>query len=171
MSKEVAKQYVQNQIVKVSQILEKNIYDKDGRELIKRDIFIKIKKYLDNFISEGKEPRWVLMPGLRGVGKTTILSQIFFEYEKQKERIVYFSLDEVTKILNLTLKDVLDAYQEFIGESFENVKKPIILLLDEVHYDVNWTYVLKKVKSYFSCKIFLRITPVPHIAKPLQAFL
>ena len=31
MSKEVAKQYVQNQIVKVSQILEKNIYDKDGR--------------------------------------------------------------------------------------------------------------------------------------------
>ena len=43
-----------------------------------RDEYWKIKKHLDIFINgKNTENRFIVMPGLRGVGKTTILFQLY----------------------------------------------------------------------------------------------
>jgi predicted AAA+ superfamily ATPase len=52
---------------------------------------------------------------LRGVGKTTLLSQIYYNARMKLEpnRVLYFSIDEL-KLNSFTLMDVLKSYSEFL---------------------------------------------------------
>lgn len=70
--------FLQNQILTNPQRLKNNIEDSAGGKYPKRHAFIKLQKYVAEFMKGNKEQRWVIIPGLRGVGKTTLLSQIYF---------------------------------------------------------------------------------------------
>jgi predicted AAA+ superfamily ATPase len=67
------------------------------------------------------------------------------------------SLDVVTRELSSNLSDVLAAYEEIIGKSFENLDKTVILFLDEVQYDDNWAITLKTIYDR-SQKVFIFAT-------------
>lgn len=149
--------YVQNQLVQAPFRLKPYTQDEQGKKYPQRHIYIKIDKYLRDFLhSPNARERWVIIPGLRGVGKTTILAQLFSNHiqESGERRMLYISLDEVVNVLGSSLKDVLVAYEKILGESFERLTKPVFIFIDEAQYDPKWASVLKSVYDR-SNKVFI----------------
>src|SRR3990167_4538293 len=149
--------YVQNQLVQAPFRLKSYTQDEQGRKYPQRHIYIKIDKYLRDFLhSPNARERWVIIPGLRGVGKTTILAQLFSNHSQEsgERRMLYISLDEVVNVLGSSLKDVLAAYEKILGESFERLTKPVFIFIDEAQYDPKWASVLKSVYDR-SNKVFI----------------
>ena len=113
------KQYIARQLTEQAKILKLSAYDQNGKAYLKRYFYYCLDKHVRSFLEKGNEPRWLMVPGLRGVGKTTVLAQLFFAYQERfNGRILYVTLDEVTKKINSNLFAVLDAYEELIGESY-----------------------------------------------------
>lgn len=106
-----------------------------------RYAYIKIKKYISDILLEKEvnQKRWVIIPGMSGTGKTTILAQLYFEFfnKIKPNRIIYISMEDVY-LLGATLKDVIDAYEMILGESFESTQTPTVIFIDEVHRDKDW---------------------------------
>jgi len=149
--------YVQNQLVQAPFRLKSYTQDEQGKKYPQRHIYIKIDKYLRDFLhSPNARERWVIIPGLRGVGKTTILAQLFSNHSQEsgERRMLYISLDEVVNVLGSSLKDVLAAYEKILGESFERLTKPVFIFIDEAQYDPKWASVLKSVYDR-SNKVFI----------------
>ena len=143
MIKEEIKKYITRQTLEQAKILRLSTYTRKGQKHRHRYFYYRMEKHIENFLENG-EPRWITIAGLRGVGKTTILAQIFAKYQKKfKERVLYISMDEVVQKMNGTLFEVLDAYEDILGESFHSLKENVLLLVDEVHTDEKWQDALK----------------------------
>lgn len=139
-------QYIQNQLSRAPFLLRSYVQDELGNKYIPRNIFIRIKKILNDFLDGEKEIRIIAVPGLRGVGKTTLLAQLFLEiFPKYQKELLYISVDQVNNILRSDLQTVLEEYQNILGTSFEKLDKNIFIFIDEIHYDKNWPSVLKSV--------------------------
>ena len=106
-----------------------------ARILRKRFIFEELQNKVDSFISSGK-PATVLLPGLRGTGKTTLLAQLYFYTHSLISEVIYLPVDELN-LLGFTLVEAIDRYLEIFRP-----EKPV-LLLDEVQYDEKWALTLK----------------------------
>src|SRR3989338_2421338 len=149
--------YVQNQLVQAPFRLKSYTQDEQGKKYPQRHIYIKIDKYLRDFLhSPNARERWVIIPGLRGVGKTSILAQLISNHSQEsgERRMLYISLDEVVNVLGSSLKDVLVAYEKILGESFERLTRPVFIFIDEAQYDPKWASVLKSVYDR-SNKVFI----------------
>ena len=138
-------QYIKNQLVRADDRLRP--YVRTGTwNYPRRNAFFKIEKYLKDFLRGNHESRWVIIPGLRGVGKTTVVAQIFFWLQQQsgikKNHVLYISVDDIVTA-GFSLKHVLDAYESVLGQNFESVKDVVVLLIDEVQQDTQWAAVLK----------------------------
>lgn len=150
-------QYIQNQLVQSPFRLKPYTEDEEGKKYPQRHIYIKIDQYLRNFLYvPNSSERWIIIPGLRGVGKTTILAQLFLNHYQEvgERRMLYISLDEVVNVLGSSLKDVLSSYERIIGESFERLTKPVFIFIDEAQYDPKWAAVLKSIYDR-SNKVFV----------------
>ena len=148
MEKGALETYIKRAISLAPDRLRHYIVDVRGKPLFYRCIFYRIQKLLNDFLSKRSENRWILLPGLRGTGKTTLLAQTYFYLLNKgisQTDIVYVSLDEVTKILGANLNDVISVYEALIGENLESIDRNIFLLVDEVHYDKSWAIALKSV--------------------------
>lgn len=135
-------EYVRTQLSRNRARLRAYVYAKPDSEwrFPSRYAYIKIKKYISDLLkSDVTAKRWVIIPGMSGTGKTTILAQLYFEFfnEVKPNRIIYVTLEDVS-LLGASLKEVLDAYENILGESFETTKYPTIIFVDEVHRDPNW---------------------------------
>ena len=106
---------------------------------------MKLQKYINAFISTNSEERWLIIPGLRGVGKTTILAQLYFYLAHKDFKPLFISLNEVKHLFNATLQNVLDTYEEIVGINFERLDKPLFLLIDEIQSDPEWAQTLTTV--------------------------
>lgn len=139
--------YLQNQISRVGDRLSSYIKDKSEHFYPKRHIYIKLAKYVNDFISARSEQRLLIVPGLRGVGKTTVLAQLYanFFLKNSEYKSLFISLDEAVNLYQIGLQEVLDGYEYLLGESFEKQKKPVFLFIDEIQADPNWTAVLKSI--------------------------
>ncbi len=146
MTNSEVKNYVARQLTEQAKILRLSAYDRNEQAFLKRYFYYRLDKHLRNFLEQGSEPRWVMVPGLRGVGKTTVLAQLFFAYQKRfNDRVLYVSLDDIANKLNSDLFAVLDAYEELLGESLSSLKENVLLLVDEVHFDSKWQSALKSL--------------------------
>ena len=149
--------YVQNQLVQAPFRLNPYVQNEDGVKYPQRNIYVKIDKYFKDFLrNASSQDRWIIIPGLRGVGKTTILAQIFLNHyhEAGQHRMLYISLDEVVNVIGSSLKDVLKSYEQILGESFEKLTKPVFIFIDEAQYDRQWASVLKSIYDR-SKKVFV----------------
>ena len=92
--KEAVLNYVQGQIAQASHRLKGHITDPTGKIYPQRHIYKKLEKHLDDFLAGKTEQRWIIVPGLRGVGKTTVLSQLFLKLQPRFDalRTLYVSL-------------------------------------------------------------------------------
>ena len=124
-----------------------------------RDDFEEIKKFIDEFIGGNNVNRYIILPGLRGVGKTTILFQIYDYLMNQKnispEQILYFSCEELNKIQDCDIYDIIKYYlKTFHNSSLQSLNKKIFLLIDESHFDRDWSIsgklITDKSKNIFA---------------------
>jgi uncharacterized protein len=141
--------YLEKQTSIASVRLYNNIVNQKGEQLLERFIFTRIKKVINDFQNKKDiENRWITIPGFRGTGKTTLISQIYHMLIEQgvtKDRILYLSLDETTRLLQASLYEIIEAYESIRGESIEEVKEKIFLFIDEAQYDKNWDIILKNI--------------------------
>lgn len=138
--------YIHATIAQTELRLRGYIVDKDGNLLPKRNAFVVFRKYLKNFLERSQEPRWVVMPGLRGVGKTTLMAQLFFsDFIPKNVYKFYLSVDEAVRRFNVSLWDILEGYEIILGRRIETVDRKIIFFFDEVHYDHKWDSALKSL--------------------------
>lgn len=138
-------QYVNNQLSRAGDML--GHYVKSGAWIYsKRPAFYRVEKYIKRFLDGERESRWIVIPGLRGVGKTTILAQLFFAFKTQvkAKHILYMSVDGLVTA-GLNLSEALAAYEEVLGKSFESLSEPVLLFVDEVQQDPKWAGVLKNM--------------------------
>lgn len=155
--KEEIIRYLQNQISQADFRARAYVLDERGKKNPHRNAFVKLNMYLTNFLRGETEVRWLMVPGLRGVGKTTLLSQLYSETRSKELYKLYLSVDQAVHMLGVSLQDILGVYEELIGYVFERLDKPLILFLDEVHYDSSWAVTLKTVFDR-SRKVFILAT-------------
>lgn len=112
-----------------------------------------VRKLLAGTLAE--EEKIVILPGIRGVGKTTLLAQLYF-FEKFFPRS-YVHLQEALAPLNeriyipadqlvmkgLSLHDFITYLEKNVWGDLSGNKKKILLLIDEVQYDQQWDLFLK----------------------------
>lgn len=126
--------------------LASKLTDERGQQHYVRFAYFRLQRLLDAFLSEGKvEPRWIVMTGARGTGKTTILAQLHAQLLKSPAKdVLYLVLDEARQVVGANLHQLLAVVEQEYG-AFELRKKPFILLLDEVHTDPEWASAIKSL--------------------------
>lgn len=111
--------------------------------------FLKLKQIMEDFVISGKEAeRIILMPGLRGIGKTTLLFQLYniIKSNLKPNNIVYFSCDVISKQFNSNLQEVIEIYEKkILGTQFETINEKVVILIDEAHYDEKWQSTVKSI--------------------------
>lgn len=145
-------EYIENQFIRAQQRL-KLYTSKDTWVYPKRQIVYKTKFIWESFLRGKADPRVVIIPGIRGVGKTTALAQTYFELKERlgpkydPRYVLYISLEEVVETFGCTLNDVLTAYEKVIGRNFEALDQNVFLFFDEIQYDPNWSITLKVLRD------------------------
>lgn len=135
--------FIRNQVNNMPSLLNDELSYKNNK-FNPRDEFYLIKEHIDEFIAGDNLNRYFVLPGLRGVGKTTLLYQTYDYLLKEKNipanQILYFSCETLNKIIQC---DIYQAINIFIEEIHQNslmtLDKQIFLLIDESHYDKNWS--------------------------------
>lgn len=120
----------------------------DGRDFEPRDDLKRLTEMTEAFLEGRKGARLTILPGLRGVGKSTLLSQLhkrLLEKGVPDDRIFSFSIDEAELALGAGISDVVQGYERRIGRYLEETRSDMktFLLLDEVQYDPQWGLALK----------------------------
>ena len=162
-------EFVQNQLLRAESRLKPYLQSVEGRVYPKRYAFFRVEMLIRKFVANQREERWVVMPGISGVGKTTILAQLYRDHKSkfQPNHILFVSLDEAA-LSEISLKEILDAYESILGESFEELKHPVMILIDEAHRDQKWSSALKvlwgRTKKAFSiCTGSSAVLLAPHL--------
>jgi predicted AAA+ superfamily ATPase len=149
---QLAVRYLQRQLSDGATTLKLKAIDKNtGQPYRTRNAWVLLKMRANDFLESKKgSKRIVIMPGLRGVGKTTLVSQLYTYLENTKGRNInqlYFPLDEAVERLGLSLNDVLEAYEELLGTRFEVLNKPTFIYIDEIQSDPAWPRIIKFVNE------------------------
>ena len=141
---EILKNYLENTSVKISSITSRLTHPIAKLRYPTRLVYVLLKKYADDFLKAGLEPRFISLAGLRGVGKTTLLWQTAnYIYQKHHKNIYFFNVNTL-KNLGIDLHIALEEFQKHIlKKRFNELSEPITLLFDEVHDDDNWSKTLK----------------------------
>jgi predicted AAA+ superfamily ATPase len=109
-------EYIQSQIAQSQKRLEGMANDIHNNPLFKRSIFLELQKYAADFLHKGSEPRIIVLPGLRGVGKTTLLAQLFLSIVDRNITKLYLSVDEAIKRFEINLWDMIENYEKLIDK-------------------------------------------------------
>lgn len=148
-------QYIQQQIRTTSKRIVRYTHSPGGEKYPQRFMFVKIKQYIDDFLQKKQDNRMVIIPGFRGVGKTTLMAQISASYEEKVENILFLSVEEIKNLFNSDINDVIFAFENIIGQNIESIKKPTLIFLDEIQADTKWAISLKilfdKTSNVFFC--------------------
>lgn len=134
--------YIRNQVLLRTNKLNEDLIYKDIK-FNSRLEYDTITGYIDDFLDGNTINRYLVLPGIRDVGKTTILYQVYEYLLKQKgvnpKNILYLSADRLKIIANGSILDAINTYLNIYHRSIlETVKEPIFLLIDEAQYDGNW---------------------------------
>ncbi|AEC52027.1 hypothetical protein PNA2_1111 [Pyrococcus sp. NA2] len=106
-----------------------------ARRLRGRFILDELIRRVDNYLEGGKSGT-ILLPGLRGTGKTTLLGQLYLYILSKTSDVIYLPVDELS-LLGFNLYEAIERYTKLFKP-----ERPVILL-DEVHYDEKWDLTLK----------------------------
>ncbi len=153
--------YIDSELESVSSTVNSKL-TKKGIKLNTRLELNEIKKQIDNFIDEKYANRFIVMPGLRGVGKTTVLYQTYEYLFKEKNiplnNILYISCDELNDIAECSIRELVEIYlKNKFNKNIRTLNEKVFLLIDEAQYDKNWA-VSNKIIFDKSDHIFMIIT-------------
>ncbi len=138
-------QFLQEQSVLADFRAKSYIQDSHSKKRPQRNIFIRLQKYITDFMEWNRKIRWITLTWLRWSGKTTILFQLYSLINSSEYYKLFLSLDNTHGLLWVSLHEVLSTYEKLLWQSFETLDKPLILFLDEVQYDSSWWLALKSL--------------------------
>ena len=108
--------YIQNQINNITLAINEELYYKKHKFNYRTD-FELITEHIDEFLNGNNINRYLVLPGLRGVGKTTILYQTYEYLLKEKQispnQILYISCETLNKIIKC---NILKTVEQFVSE-------------------------------------------------------
>ena len=141
--------YIENQILLQPQKLYEDLHY-DNEKFNFRLEYNSLIEYVNNFLEGNPINRYLILPGIRDVGKTTLMFQVYDYLLNEKlinsENILYVSCDEIKRISNDDLIDVINNYLDmFHNENIKTVSEPIFLLIDEAQYDNDWSLTGKLI--------------------------
>src|SRR3989339_415847 len=146
--------YFESWHANLSDYLKGYLYNEEGDAKPVRFVFDKLKSYLLDFAVGKFGEKIILLPGMRGVGKTTLLAQLYFfeKYLKSDEHEIaqniknriYITADDLA-YNNLSLKDFVGYYEKKINSSLSVLKDKTLIFIDEIHYDPKWGMFLKRL--------------------------
>ena len=131
------------------------------RDFNQRWAYAKIRRLIDNFLQGDIEDRIVVMPGLRGVGKTTILHQLYLYLTEERkiplQRVLSFSATESKPIASVS--EIIDTYvEEFLHTTLEELNQKVFILIDEAQSYKNWADTIETKVYNATNNIFLIAT-------------
>lgn len=159
MDKAKIEQFYRKWQTNLPQRIEGYIYDENRKKLPTRFIFAKFKKTIEKFLNNelSETEKIVLMPGIRGIGKSTLLAQAYAieKFLRSRDKHLLRNISKLDERLYLdvsqmraeqvSLIDFFNFYEEIKNVSFEKLGKKILILLDEIHFDENWGLFLKTI--------------------------
>lgn len=153
--------YINKEIITIPNQLKEQIYYND-KKFRQRNEFNQIKEYIDDFLNGNPFNRFLVLPGLRYVGKSTLLFQTYDYLLRDRKiapnQILYFSCEDLNYLGNYNIKDVVDLYlKEQHEKEIMSIDKNIFLLIDESQYDKNWAMAGKIIYDKTQ-KIFMIFT-------------
>ena len=107
-----------------------------------RPIYGQLIQAVNDFLVTNRRPQWIIMVGLRGVGKTTLLTQLYLHPDLKTAAKFYLSLDQA-QLLGAEMSDVTAALEFKLGHPLAQAEKPIFVFLDEVHSLPKWSLAAK----------------------------
>lgn len=137
--------YVRQQLANANAWVENWTTDIVGRPLLARYMMVATQQYVSDFMNAKGTKRWLIVPGLRGVGKTTLLAQ---QYKHIRDtygtdvNLLHLSMHDVVSLVRSDLHTAIKQYEQILGSSIERLEKPTFLFLDEVQEDERWADVL-----------------------------
>ena len=159
--KEVLIKFINNEITGIPMSLNENI----GVGNVKFTPRLELKallKHVDDFLDGNKLNRYFILPGLRGVGKSTILFQVY-DYLLNKKRIpqnqiLYLSCENLNRRFEFKIVDVIECFLKYHhNATLRTLDKNIFLFIDESQYDADWA-VSGKIIFDSNNKIFMIFT-------------
>lgn len=159
MDKTKIEQFYTKWQTNLPQRIEGYVYDENKKMLPTRFMFSKFKKVIERFLNNelSEIEKIVLMPGIRGIGKSTLLAQTYAleKFLKPRDQNILKNIGKLDERIYLdvsqlradqiSLNDFFNFYEEIKGFSFEKPQKKILILLDEIHFDENWGLFLKTI--------------------------
>ncbi len=138
--------YVRDQLSRAEIRAKAYVVDENSKIRPKRNAYVLLSKYLSEFQrGTGRQTRWLAISGLRGTGKTTLLAQLYCDLRITKQRKLFVSADHMVQLLGSSITEVVEAYEDQLGQSFEQLTEPVFLFVDEVQYDPKWALALKSI--------------------------
>lgn len=138
--------YVRGQLNRASSRARAYAYDSEGQERPRRNCFVLLNKYLRNFeTGQNRQSRWLAISGLRGTGKTTLMAQLYLGLLVDPQRKLFISVDHAVQLLDSSITEIIDIYEQQLGQAIESITEPIYLFFDEVQYDPKWAIALKSI--------------------------
>lgn len=142
--------------------LVQNHLEQKQEVLRQRRAYFRLRKYADDFLAGEDSKRLIILPGLRGVGKTTILFQLYDYLRNQRkieqDCILYFSTDDVKAYLGKRILDVITTFIEEVHKTTPvHLNKELFIFIDEAHFDTHWSETAKILFDK-SKKIFMIFT-------------
>ena len=175
---DLQKTYIRNQILTMPMKVNQELSYKDEK-FNRRSDYYNIIDYIDKFLEGESINRFLVLPGLRDVGKTTILFQVYEYLLKEKninqQNILYFSCDRLRRTGEADIFDVVNYYCEtFHNSIIETLTQPVFILIDEAQYDKQWALngkiifdASKNIFMIFSGSSALKLSNNPDAARRL----
>ena len=109
----------------------------------KRSAYYELEQSLEGFIADKtSRSQWTIITGLRGVGKTTLLSQLYQHPSLDACAKFYLSLDEL-HAAGAVMDDVVATIEYRLKAKILNSPNPVLIFLDEVHFLPQWSLAAK----------------------------
>ena len=110
----------------------------------KRSLYQDLIEAVDSFLraKRHRQSQWIVMVGLRGVGKTTLMSQLYRSANLSGQTKLFLAVDQL-HIMGASIGDLVNAIEGHIGGPILDLGRPCFLFLDEIHFLKDWSRHLK----------------------------
>ena len=140
---QIIEKYIRKQVYETPIIVSRKISTEENIKFNKREDYYKLQQRADDFLNRENEKRFFVLPGLRGVGKTTLLLQIYEYLLNEKnvnpKNLLYVSCEEINFAGEVNIKEVIESYLKIFHNTTPTLlDEDVFIFIDEVHYDRNW---------------------------------
>ena len=134
---------------------------KNNKKFNYRDEFSEIKGYVDTFLNEDTSNKVIVLPGLRGVGKSTLVLQAYEYLLKEKNippnNILYVLFDDLNDLIECSIKEMVEIYlKNMFNANLRTLDEKVFIFVDESQVDKKWASSGKSIydKSHNIFMIF-----------------